>query len=115
MIDPCELPIGLRQLRKDYHHLHYKGIDVRTTWSIYLPKDMYREISLEVWTEPNIFHGHVILNCDKHEVVAVIKEENHGIYSLPKLAEDLDNPLVQEIFQKIMDLYLKLFRKRKIA
>lgn len=114
MIEPCELPIGLYKTIKDYHHLHYKGIDVRTTWSTYLPENPYKQISLEVWTEPNIFHGHVILDFHSKEIIGVIQEEQHGIFSLPKLAEDLKNPMVVEIFFKIMNLYERLFRKDKL-
>jgi len=113
MIEPCRLPIGLRQLREEYHHFTYLGYDVRVTLSpnTWEYNHYYNgELSFEMWTEPNIFHGHILVNLIDKSIIAIIREEEHGRYSLPEL--EFKNPDMYKLVNKVMDLYILLSKKQ---
>ena len=113
MIEPCKLPIGLRQLREEYHHFTYKGYDVRVTKS---PNNWNNlgwyngEFSFEMWTEPRIFHGHVLVNLLDKSIIAITEEKEFGRYGLPELT--FSKPIMYELVDKVMDLYIALAEKQ---
>lgn len=113
MIDPCNLPIGLRQLRPEYHHFTFKGYNVRITKS---PNNWNNlgwyngEFSFEMWTEPNIFHGHILVNLIDKQIIAITREEEYGRFSLPEL--EFKKPILNELTEKAMDLYISLAEKQ---
>ena len=109
-VEPCQLPLGIRRIVQDYHHLHHKGYDIRTAHSRFLTNCNPSEIGLEVWTHPNIFHGHILFNVENLQLVGFVKEEKYGMYSEKKIYTE--SSILDEILEKIMKLYKDLAMKQ---
>ena len=105
MIEPCRLPIGLKCIRDEYHKIYYMGYEIKCRSEFNIP-----ELKIEIWTEPNIFHGFVLVDINILEIIGIIVEDKYGIYDYRL---EFPHPDMNILIKKVISLYVKLINKRK--